>query len=102
MDFILCALLSYNNGQLARRKGQNVVVWVLITIVAFFLAYVIGAMVLVALFYDGPFTQDALQQFMTANPLRLLTYVFTGIGGYMLIRYLLERMPDMPRKNDMD
>lgn len=102
MDFIICAFLSYRNGLLAKRKGQNIVVWVLITVVAFFLAYVIGAFIVVALFYKGPFEQAALQAFMLENPLRVLTFMFAGIGGYMLIRRLLEKMPELPdRKNDM-
>lgn len=99
MDFIFCIFLSYRNGVLAKRKGQNVAVWVLITFVAYFLAYIIGTLLITALFFRGPFTQDALLDFMSANPVRLLSFSLAGVGGYLLIHYILERMPDMNNGN---
>lgn len=88
---IFCA---YQNAKLAKRKGQNTVVWVFITIITFFLTYGIGAGVLVSIMYDGPLEQAALTQFIETHPVMYVTVFFLGIGGYLLVRYILERMPD--------
>jgi hypothetical protein len=81
---------------LARRKGQNTFVWVLITAVCFFLGTAIGVAIVLALFYRGPITMEALQAFWLDDPRREITGVFAGIGGYLLIKYLLDKMPDKP------
>jgi hypothetical protein len=100
MGLIFCVYLSFRNALLAKRKGQNTVVWVLITAVAFFLASAIGVAIVLALFYQGPLEAKALQSFWLDDPLREITSVFAGIGGYLLIRYLLDRMPDRPAGNN--
>lgn len=100
MGLIFCVYLSFRNALLAKRKGQNTVVWVLITVVAFFLASAIGVAIVLALFYRGPLEPQALQDFWVDDPLRDITSVFAGIGGYMLMKYLLDRMPDKPASSE--
>ena len=94
MGLIFCVYLSYRNALLAKRKGRNTVAWVLITLLAFFIGSAIGVAIVLSLFYNGPIDMEALQQFWLDNPLRELTSIFAGIGGYMLVKYFLDRMPD--------
>lgn len=92
---IFCA---YQNAKLAGRKGQNPVVWVFITMLMFFLAYGMGAGILVMIMYKGPIDPDALKIFLEQHPFMYVTVLFIGLGGYLLVRYILERMPDVKKR----
>lgn len=59
----------------------------------------IGAFVLVLLSYKGEYTISDMQAFME-TPVRSLIILFSGAGGYLLIRYILERMPDADQRNN--
>lgn len=93
-ELAISVFCAYQNAKLARKKGQNTVLWVFITIVSFFVAYTIAAVALVLMMYKGPMDKDALQQFIASHPFLYITVLFIGLGGYLLIRYILERMPD--------
>lgn len=100
---LICIFFAYRNGLLAKQKGQNTVVWVIISIVAFFIAYIAGTLLMVALFYRGPIdpsARQALESFLTGNPIRVLSLMMSGIGGYLLIHYILSRMPDVPNSGN--
>lgn len=92
-DLILIILFCYTNNKLAKRKGKNGTIWIVRTVLA-----IIGAMFLGAFFimlsYKGPMDTDSIQKFLYANPLKVITFYVCEIGGGLLIRYLLERMPD--------
>lgn len=94
-ELLLAVFCSYRNAQLAKRKGQNTVVWVLITMFAFFISYFIGSIVMVSVFYRGALTSEALMSFLMERPLIVVTIMFFGLGGYLLVRYILEKMPDV-------
>lgn len=93
-ELLLAIFCSYKNAQIAKRKAQNTVVWVIITIVAYFVCYTIGAGILVALMYKGPLEQVAMTKYLLDHPLMVVTFMFFGLGGYLLVRYILERMPN--------
>lgn len=97
-ELALSIFCAYQNAKLAKTKEQNPVVWVFITILTFFLAYGIGAGVLVMIMYKGPLEQEALELFLKHHPFLYVTVLFIGLGGYLLVRYILERMPDSKRK----
>ena len=86
---------------LAKEKGQNTIVWVIITIAAFFMAYIIGGLLAVLLFYRGPMEQAALEQFLSGEPLRVFFISVSGVGGYLLVRYILERMGNAQKGGDV-
>jgi Na+-driven multidrug efflux pump len=94
-ELLLSIFCSYRNAQLARRKGQNTVIWVIITMVAFFLGYFIGSVAMVSIFYRGDLTPQAMMAFLVDRPLIVVTIMFFALGGYLLVRYILERMPDV-------
>lgn len=94
-ELLLSIFCSYRNAQLAKRKGQNTIIWVIITMVAFFLSYFVGFMLMILIFYKGALEQTAILAFMFDRPLIVVTIMFFALGGYLLVRYILERMPDV-------
>jgi len=115
MDFfgiLLLLFLGYRNGARAKLKGQNPVLWGVLTVVAYIVAYVIGFAVVIMVFcrdavdlnalaapganidaVQKQFQQQVIQAFQ-ANTLRPLTVFMISLGGYLFIRYLLERKPN--------
>ena len=108
-EIILMCYLSFRNNILARRKGLNGMAWAALTAVAFLATLFLGVMVVVFGFcadkvntsmmgspdpkVRAVVTQQLLQLF-NENPLHLVTVEFFAFGGYLLIRYLLERKPE--------
>jgi hypothetical protein len=103
-ELILLVYLAFRNGVRA-----NPVLWGFITAGAFFSAMVIGFMLVVSWFckdvidlnvlpsLDPKAQEVAMQQLLLAlsrNQLHILTIELFGIGGYLLIRFILERKPD--------
>ncbi len=99
-ELLLSIFCAYRNALLAKRKGQNVVVWVIITIVAFFLAYSIGGGILIAIMYRGPMEPAAVSEYILSRPVLSITIMFFGLGGYLLTRYILEKMTGPEREGE--
>ena len=108
-DLVLLAYLTYKNGLRAKLKAQNVVLWSVISLVSVMLAYFIGFVFVIMCFCaknlnlqqlnsaDVKTKQAIAQQVVQAftdNPLHLITVELFGLGGYLIIRYILDRMPD--------
>ena len=108
-QIVLLGYLAFRNGVRARQKGLNVVLWGGLTVLSFFFAFAIGVGVVTTNFLGdainlqrfstlkGTERENAVKQFQDiffANPLNLLTVFLFGIGGYLLIRYILEKKPN--------
>ncbi len=108
-DIILLVYLAYKNSVRAKLKGQNAAAWAFITVVSFLFTYFAGYFFVVVFFCrdvvnfgqisaaDYKTRQAMAQQLVdafAANPLHLITVELFGLGGYLLIRYILNRMPD--------
>ncbi len=98
MDILLSIFCSWHNGQLAKQKGQKVSKWFLLTLLAFFLSYMIGGVTLVGILYKGTYTTGAIVEYLQGNPLLVVTIMFFGLGGYLLVRRTLEKMPDVKKE----
>jgi cytochrome bd-type quinol oxidase subunit 2 len=96
----LVGIFVYLNANLAKKKGLNPLLWSLLTIVAFFAAMLLLGTVYISLVYNGPMTQEAMKQYMEGNLLVVWTLIFLGIGGTLLVRFILEKTKDNPRSND--
>ena len=118
-DLLLLGYLSYKNGVRAKRKGQNAVAWGLASAAAYIFFMMVGLMIVVFNFCKGAINIDQMSstdanvrqaaaqqllQVFAANPLHLFTVEIFGIGGYLLIRYILDKRPDKqaPETNWMD
>jgi hypothetical protein len=112
LGIFLVIYLAYRNGLVAKLKGKNTTGWVLLTVVSYLFCYVLGfVVVLIILINNGQLdinsmnaiqgskaNMDAANQFVqivSNNYIHLLTMEAFGLGGYLLIRYFLERMPDV-------
>ncbi len=108
-DLILLVYLAYKNSVRAKLKAQNATAWAFITAVAFLLTYFAGYIFVVVFFCRDVVKFDQLNgadyktrqavaqqliQAFAANPLHLITVELFGLGGYLIIRYILDRMPD--------
>jgi len=111
-ELLLLCFLGYKNSERAKLKGQNGLLWGVLTGVSFFIAMTIGMMVVVmflcrdsvdmSLLSNPQANRDAVsQQFaqqvmqaLATNPLRQFTILMFGWGGYLFVRYLIERKPD--------
>ena len=120
MDYfslILLIYLSYKNSVRAKLKDQKAIVWALITGASIFIAEMIGATIVifyfcqdlinVRLLSDPSYKDTAVAQLTLAfanNPLHRITVDVFGVGGYLLIRYILDQKPDkkLPEIHWMD
>jgi hypothetical protein len=108
-EIILVADLAYKTSVKAKLKGANGVVWGLITVGAFMVGLVIGGLVVVFNFLGNSVNIDqfsspdpkirmaattTLMEALNANPLHQLTIELFAIGGYLLIRYILDKKPE--------
>jgi len=108
IDLLLMGYLSFRNAMRAKAKGQNAVLWGFVTIVSYMLAMFVGAFFVIVTFcrdtinleqfssLDEKSRNAAAQQLMqvfTVNPLHVVTMELFGVGGYLLIRYIIDRKP---------
>jgi hypothetical protein len=107
-EIILMGFLSYRNGVRAKLKGKNPLLWGFITLVAYLSCLMIGGLVVIFNFCGNQVNLSQLSSLdvksreaasaqlihvLSANPLHLVTIELFGIGGYLLVRYILERKP---------
>lgn len=108
MEIVLLAYLTFRNGVRARQKGLNAVLWGGLTVLSYFMAFAVGVGVVIRNFMEGVNmalitspdpkvrleAQKQFQELYASNPLNVLTTVGFGIGGYLLIRFILEKKPN--------
>ena len=84
MDIIILVFLVIHVGRKAARKGQPVLKWRLLTVGAWlgaeFLGLLLGVMIL-------GFNKEHLPNLM-------IIALVSAIGGYLLIKYNLDKYPD--------
>lgn len=94
---VLIGYLIYKNSIIARVKGKNAFIWGLLTFIAIFFAEALGMLMLVSFFYpqyigvaDVSKSRE-LADIISGNFLHSLFVLFCGLGGYLLVRFILER-----------
>jgi len=103
---ILIGFLASKIRNLARRKGLNAFLWVVLMLIAWLFAGSIGS--LFGMSYLGIDIMSIKQvKDLTALPVNdqlilLLFNLFFAFGGFLLIQYILEKKPDLPEKKDID
>lgn len=113
----LILYMAYRNGLIAKLKGKNQVLWSLLTLVSYWICSGIGALVvMIILIRSHQITQadiervsgsqkavnDLIMPLMLDNPIHFITIMVFGLGGYLLVRFILERMPikNMPKDHE--
>lgn len=88
---LILVLLAIPNAMLARKKGLSPVLWGFLSIVGFFATYLVVGGTYFSLVYKGAMTQEAVTAWVVAKPLIALLMFLFGIGGVLLVRFILER-----------
>jgi hypothetical protein len=112
VEIFILVTLVYRNNMKAKQKGQNAILWSVLTVISYFFFYTVGMMIVMAYFCNGMVdmalatsmggsvssrSQQLAEQWAKAvadKPVRELLVFMIGFGGYLLIRFLLERIPD--------
>lgn len=109
LELVLIGYLAFRNSVRARQKGLNSFLWASITVICFLFAFSIGLGFVAVNFLsdtvnfqhlsspDLKIRTEAAQQLVdnfSRNPLHYMTVELFGIGGYLLIRYILDRKPN--------
>ncbi len=105
---LLVGYLIYKNSLIARAKGKSLFLWGTITFLAVFLGEVIGMFIVVSTAYPqylgvSDINKSAeLANAIGNNFLQSFFLIFCGFGGYLLIRFILERSKDLPNNKPAD
>ena len=111
-ELFLIGYLSYRNGIRARIKGLNPFLWASITLISYIAFYMVG--IYIVLFYFcrnlidlNSFANinekaresltNQLVQIFQSHPLDMVTIEIIGIGGYLFVRYLIDRKKGIPQ-----
>ena len=94
---LVVGALIYLNARLALKKGRNPYIWGFVSFIAFFVAYGILGYFYLSSIYSGPFTRESVETYLMNEPLSLMMMVMLGIGGMLLVRFILERLA--PQQN---
>jgi hypothetical protein len=107
-EIILLTYLAYSNSVRAKLKEANGFLWGFITVVAFLGGLIVGGFVVILNFCRDQVNLDQLSSSdvkirmnatnqlrfaLSDNPLHLITIEMFGIGGYLLVRYILDKKP---------
>lgn len=91
--FVLIGLLVAYNSRLATRIGQNPILWGFITLVAFFMCQGILGYLLLCIINKSPIMMpQETTELLQKNPMAGMAILMFGVGGALLIRYILETM----------
>ena len=111
-SILLLCVLGYSNSTKAKQKGQKGLLWGVLTIVSYIIFQAVGLYIVIALFcrdvvdmsilakasgnFDAVSKQfnDQVTKALMDNPLREATVFLFGLGGYLFIRFLLDRKPN--------
>jgi len=92
MDLIILFFLCRKIGKIAREKGLKALNWQLFTILSWFVLEGIGLVVALQwLGYQQIKTTNEMIAAVTKNPGITFFSLFCGYGGYLLVRYILEK-----------
>ncbi len=92
MDLIILFFLCRKIGRIAREKDLKAFKWQLFTILSWFIFEGIGLVVALEwLGYQQIKTTNEMIAAVTRNPGITFFSLFCGYGGYLLVRYILEK-----------
>ena len=100
MDFLVAIILAFSNGQRAAAKGYNRALWTFLSVLAFVVLESFAGVLMLLVLYRAQLRAAPLQMMEIAKEFsanmdwtRSTLLLAIGFGGYLLIRYILERMP---------
>lgn len=95
MSLLIIGILIYLNVRLALAKGRNPYTWGFLSLLGFFAALFTVLLVYLLAIYDGPINGPEASKMavthLTQKPLTSLMIEMLGVGGMLLVRFILER-----------
>lgn len=99
LDIIVLFFLLKKIGAIAKEKGVGSVKWKILTVLFWFIFESIGVDMALAWYGFGEMKNvTQLTNIIIANPGIMLFAYFCAFGGYLFIRFLLERKPDQQQQ----
>lgn len=92
MDIILGILLAFLNGRRATQRGLKGAQWGIFTFLLFFLFEMVSGVFVMLFFYKGPLTPESVTSYLLNHPVHTLFMWFCGLGGYLLMRYRIDKI----------
>jgi len=94
LEIILLFFLCRKIGNIARGKGLKPFRWQLYTVISFFIFEGVGLNLALSWLEIGEMkNMDQITKFMMQHPGVFLFSLFTGFGGYLIVRKILESRP---------
>jgi len=91
-ELIILFFLCRKIGNIAREKNMRPISWQLLTIFSFFLFEGLSFNIAIGwMGYSEIKTMNEMISIITKNPGIMLFSLFCGFGGYLLIRFILEK-----------
>jgi hypothetical protein len=94
MDFIIAGILGYVNGLKAKKKGYGAWKYGLLTFFGYMIGEILCLMFLIGLKYNGALEPRALLEWFSLDISRVLLVLLCGVGAFLAVRFLIEKMPD--------
>ncbi len=104
---VFITFLASRNGARAKLKMKSFGLYAFLTVISFIVGQIIGGLLVIFLFcrdlihipiVNTPAAmaqfQEEFNQAFEQNPFHSLTIELFGIGGYLLIRYIIEQFPE--------
>lgn len=104
MEIIPLILITWFNMKLAKQKNHNQLLWAFLTVIGYFLIGFFLTTIYILLIYKGPMEQEAMQAFvfnLKNEPLKLMLITLFMVGGGLLMRFILERIPANPSRDNL-
>ncbi|MEI8279889.1 MAG: hypothetical protein WCG87_09005 [Bacteroidota bacterium] len=107
MELITLPLLvyfCYSNGNKAKARGLNSALWIFFTVIGFTVGLFLGAIIVTMILMSkyGILKQSDIIALADKGALtwHITFMMFAAVGGYLFIRYLLERRPLIGNSNN--
>ncbi len=94
MDFIIAGVLGYLNGLKAKKKGYGAWKYGLLTFFGYMMGEILCLFFLIGFKYEGALEPNALLQWFSSDISRVLFVLLCGLGAFLGVRFLIEKMPD--------
>lgn len=106
LDTVLLFILIFSNSRLATKRGRNSLAWGIITLVGYLIIGGLAGAIYLLFGYKGDINPLAVQEYVLKaqqDPIKHITIVMLGVGGGLLIRFILEKLPPLtPNRNNLN
>mgnify|MGYP001035418890 CR=1 FL=1 len=74
--------------------------WAIFTVLAFLFFEILGGAIVLSYFYKGTLTPSLVTAYLVDHPVHTVFMWFCGLGGYLLMRYRIDKLPTPGQDGD--